>query len=252
MAPTSALKRRKLSAHKGVGKTTKGVAGRKRAETDSESDSEHIATPYNWNKTNITKDKQTSREGQKKISTRASTVSHDTDTTSTTASEDEEEGSVEVLTRINGKTDEIPTTAGVNNRLSINTKDTIDTLQESVAKLEARNRMLASQIRNISKMGGVDKYELMQIRKMVKEDLFKRVKFITTTAMEEKCMKYLSNKLNVPIEMQREWSATYAHCVRDALNNKRNNVSQDLKMEIKGKQCFENDDNIGTTVTHMI
>jgi hypothetical protein len=31
----------------------------------------------------------------------------------------------------------------------------------------------------------VDKYdELMQIRKMVKEDLFKRVKFITTTAMD--------------------------------------------------------------------
>ncbi len=252
MAPTSALKRRKLSANKGVGKTTKVLAGRKRAETDSESDSEHIVTPYNWNKTNITKDKQTSREGPKKIGTRANTVSHDTDTTSTTASEDEEEGSVEVLTRINGRTDEIPTTAGVNNRLSINTKDTIDTLQESVAKLEARNRMLASQIRNISKMGGVDKYELMQIRKMVKEDLFKRVKFITTTAMEEKCMKYLSNKLNVPIEMQREWSATYAHCVRDALNNKRNNVSQDLKTEIKGKQCFENVDNIGTTVTHMI
>lgn len=85
-------------------------------------------------------------------------------------------------------------------------------------------------------MGGVDKYELMQIRKMVKEDLFKRVKFITTTAMEAKCMKYLSNKLNVPAERQHEWSATYAHCVRDALNNKRNNVSQDLKAEIKGKK----------------
>ena len=123
MAPTSALKRRKLPANKGVGKTTKGVAGRKCAETDSESDSEHIVTPYNWNKTNISKDKQTSREGRKKISTRASTVSHDTDTTSTTASEDKEEGSVEVLTRINGRTNEIPTTAGVNNQLSINTKD---------------------------------------------------------------------------------------------------------------------------------
>jgi hypothetical protein len=83
----------------------------------------------------------------------------------------------------------------------------------------------------------VDKYELMQIRKIVKEDLFKRVKFITTMAMEAKCMKYLSNKLNVPAERQHEWSATYAHCVRgDALNNKRNNVSPDLKAEIKGKK----------------
>jgi hypothetical protein len=115
------------------------------------------------------------------------------------------------------------TPAALGGQLQINRNDTVGILQE------------ARQIRNITKMGGVDKYELMQIRKTVKEDLFKRVKFITTTAMEEKCMKYLSNKLNVPAEQQHEWSATYAHCVRDALNNKRNNVSQDLRAEIKGK-----------------
>jgi hypothetical protein len=80
---------------------------------------------------------------------------------------------------------------------------------------------------------------------MVKEDLFKRVKFITTTAMEATCMKYLSNKLNVPAEQQHEWSATYAHCVHDALNNKRNNVSQDLKAEIKGKKWFKEMKDIG-------
>jgi hypothetical protein len=122
-------------------------------------------------------------------------------------------------------------------QLQINRNDTVGSLQESIAKLHARNQMLARQIRNISKMGGVDKYELMQIRKMVKEDLFKRVKFITTTtAMGAKCMKYLSNKLNIPAEQQHEWSAMYAHCVRDALHNKCNNVSQDLKVEIKGKK----------------
>jgi type IV pilus biogenesis protein CpaD/CtpE len=129
------------------------------------------------------------------------------------------------------------TPAALGGQLQINRNDTVSTLQESVAKLHAQNQMLAWQIRNITKMGGVDKYELMQIRKMVKEDLFKRVKFITTTAMEAKCMKYLSNKRNVPAERQHKWSATYAHCVRDALNNKRNNVSQDLKKaEIKGKK----------------
>jgi hypothetical protein len=74
---------------------------------------------------------------------------------------------------------------------------------------------------------------------MVKDDLIKRVRFITTTAMEAKCMKYLTNKLNVPAERQHEWSATYAYCVRDALNNKRNNVSQDLKAEIKDKKWFK-------------
>jgi hypothetical protein len=109
--------------------------------------------------------------------------------------------------------------------------------------------MLARQIRNISKMGGVDKYELMQIRKMVKEDLFKRVKFITTTtAMGAKCMKYLSNKLNIPAEQQHEWSAMYAHCVRDALHNKCNNVSQDLKVEIKGKKWFKDMEDIEQTL----
>jgi hypothetical protein len=71
---------------------------------------------------------------------------------------------------------------------------------------------------------------------MVKDDLIKRVRFITTTAMEAKCMKYLTNKLNVPAERQHEWSATYAYCVHDALNNKRNNVSQDPKAEIKDKK----------------
>ena len=60
MEPTYTLKGRKISANKGVGKT-KGGAGHKHAGTDSESDSEHVVTPYNWNKTNITKDKQTSR-----------------------------------------------------------------------------------------------------------------------------------------------------------------------------------------------
>jgi hypothetical protein len=126
------------------------------------------------------------------------------------------------------------TPAALGGQLQINRNDTVGTKQESIAKLHARNQMLARQIKNITKMGGVDKYELMQIRRMVKEDLFKRVKFFTTTAMEG--MKYLSNKLNVPAERQHEWSATHAHCVRDALNNKRNNVSQDLKAEIKGKK----------------
>jgi type IV pilus biogenesis protein CpaD/CtpE len=73
-------------------------------------------------------------------------------------------------------------------------------------------------------MGGVNRYEVMQLRKMVKEDSFKRVKFITTTATEKKCLQYLMNKLNIFPEIQWYWCATYAHCVCNALNNKRNNV----------------------------
>jgi hypothetical protein len=57
------------------------------------------------------------------------------------------------------------TPAALGGQLQINRNDTVSTLQESVAKLHAQNQMLARQIRNITKMGGVDKYELMQIRK---------------------------------------------------------------------------------------
>jgi bacterioferritin (cytochrome b1) len=89
-------------------------------------------------------------------------------------SEDEEEDSVEVVGKVNKNTRCNLTTTALGNQLQIHhTKDTTDTLQESVAKLEGHNQMLACQIKNITKMGVPDKYELMQIRKMVKEDLFK-------------------------------------------------------------------------------
>ena len=235
MAPTtSTLKRRKVSPTRVV-KKTKGGTGRRRTPTDSDDEEDPVVSPYKWS-TSTSEVKQT-KGGPSTISTRAAAVTADTDSAANSSeSEDEEGDSVEVVKKVTKNTGGNLTPAALGGQLQINRNDTVSTLQESVAKLHARNQMLARQIRNITKMGGVDKYELMQIRKMVKEDLFKRVKFITTTAMEAKCMKYLSNKLNVPAERQHEWSATYAHCVRDALNNKRNNVSQDLKAEIKGKK----------------
>ena len=54
---------------------------------------------------------------------------------------------------------------------------------------------------------------------------------------------YLARKSNVEPETQRDWCATYVHSVRDALNNKCNNVSQDLKTEIKGN--FETNEDVG-------
>jgi hypothetical protein len=231
---TSTLKRRKVSPSRGV-KKTKGGTGRRQTPTDSDDEEDPIVTPYKWS-TSTTRVKQT-KGGPIMISTRATAVTAGTDSVANSSeSEDKEGDSVEVVKKITKNTGDNLTPAALGGQLQINRHDTAGTLQESVAKLHAQNQMLARQIRNVTKIGGVDKYELMQIRKMVQEDLFKRVKFITSTAMEEKCMKYLSNKLNVPAERQHEWSASYAHCVREALNNKRNNVSQDLKAEIKGKK----------------
>jgi hypothetical protein len=204
--------------------------------SDSDDEENLVVTPYKWS-TSTTRVKQT-KGGPITISPRATAVTADTDSAANSLeSEDEAGDSVEVVKKVTKNTGGNLTPAALGGQLQINRNDTVGTtLQESVAKLHARNQMIARQIRNINKMGGVDKYELMQIRKMVKEGLFKRLKFIRTTAMEAKHTKYLSNKLNVPAERQHEWSTTYAHCVRDALNNKRNNVSQDLKAEIKGKK----------------
>jgi hypothetical protein len=201
MAPTtSTLKRRKVSPNRGVQKT-KGDTGRRRTPTDSDDEEDPVVTPYKWS-TSTTKVKQT-KGGPIMIITRATAVTADTDSAANSSeSKDEGGDSVEVVKKVTKNTGGNLTPAALGGQLQINRNDTVGTLQESVAKLHARNQMLARQIRNITKMGGVDKYELMQTRKMVKEDFFKRVKFITTTAMEAKCMKYLSNKLNLSAESQ--------------------------------------------------
>jgi hypothetical protein len=154
MAPASTLKRQKLSPNRGVRKTRGGL-GRKRAKPDSEDDNDPVVTPpYKWS-TNTTRDKQ-SRGGPRTISERARAVTNDTDSADSAGSEDEDEDSVEVVgTKVTKNTGGNRTTAALGNQLlPINTEDTIETLQESVAKLQARNQMLARQIKNITKMGG--------------------------------------------------------------------------------------------------
>jgi hypothetical protein len=55
--------------------------------------------------------------------------------------------------------------------------------------------MLLHQIENETKMGGMDRYEVMQLRKMVEKVLFKWVKVITTTATEKNvCSILLTNQ----------------------------------------------------------
>ncbi len=52
-------------------------------------------------------------------------------------------------------------------------------------------------------------------------------------------MKYLANKFSIKPEDERDWMATYAPYAKDALNNKRNNVSQDLKKAVAGKHMTQ-------------
>ena len=48
-------------------------------------------------------------------------------------------------------------------------------------------------------------------------------------------MKYLATGFHVKEEEHNQWQVIYAHAVREALNNKWNNVAQQLKVEVKGK-----------------
>ena len=107
-------------------------------------------------------------------------------------------------------------------------------MQAQVWALTQQNAVLHRQVAHVTSVGAADKFQIIQVRKMVKEDLFKKVKFITTAATEAACMQYLATKFSVRTEDQRDWTVTYSHYVRDALNNKRNNVAQDLKRELNG------------------
>ena len=111
----------------------------------------------------------------------------------------------------------------------------VDHLQQQVKILEKRNKMLRLQVSSVTSVGAADPFQVLQIRKMVKEDLFKKVKFINKPSLELAYMRYLSNKFSIKQEDERDWMATYAPYAKDVLNNKRNNVSQDLKKAVKGK-----------------
>ena len=108
-------------------------------------------------------------------------------------------------------------------------------MKKQLKQLEQTNSLLKRQVKTITSAGTANMVELAAVRKMAKEDLFKKVKFVTTGKLEENAMKYLAVKFHVKEEDRSQWQVTYACQVREALNNKRNNVAQGLKAEVKGK-----------------
>ncbi len=90
-------------------------------------------------------------------------------------------------------------------------------------------------MRAISKTNLADKFMENEVRKYVKESLWKQCKFITCPETMGDCMAEVASQFAIPVEKREHWKTTYAHAVRDALNNRRNNTSQDLKKELAGK-----------------
>lgn len=104
-----------------------------------------------------------------------------------------------------------------------------------IADYQDRLLRAERQIRAISKTHLADKFMENEVRKYVKESLWKRCKFITSAETMEHCMTEVATHFSIASEKREHWKSTYAHSVRDALNNRRNNTAQDLKKELAGK-----------------
>jgi hypothetical protein len=121
------------------------------------------------------------------------------------------------------------------------TKQTVEEVVLSVVEYQAviaeyKDRLWRAerQVRAISKTNLADKFMENEVRKYVKESLWNRCKFITCPETMEDCMTEVASQFAIPLDKREHWKSTYAHAVRDALNNRRNNTSQDLKKELTG------------------
>jgi hypothetical protein len=104
-------------------------------------------------------------------------------------------------------------------------------LIETEGQLERAER----QVRAIKKTRVADMFLEGQVRTWPKETLWKMCKFITNDQTMHKVMQNASKHFKVPASEQEHWKASYAHIVKDRLNQKRNASSQDLRKTIKSK-----------------
>ncbi len=104
-------------------------------------------------------------------------------------------------------------------------------LIETEGRLDRAER----QVRAISKTRIADTFLEGQVRTWTKETLWKMCKFITNDKTMHQVMQKASKHFKVPAKEQEHWMSSYAHIVRDGLNQKRNACSQDLRKTIKSK-----------------
>ena len=143
---------------------------------------------------------------------------------------DEEEGEQVQIVTPRGKTSDKPTMGDAEAEVIL----TVEQYQSIIRDYKERLVMAERQVRAISKTSLADRFMENEVRKYVKESLWKRCKFITCTETMSDCMNEVAAQFAIVAEKREHWKSTYAHAVRDALNNRRNNSSQDLKKELTG------------------
>lgn len=105
----------------------------------------------------------------------------------------------------------------------------------ALIQAEARVNRAERQVRAISRTRLSDTFIEGQVRTWAKETLWKQCKFITNDRTMNRVMKKASKHFKVPLDERPHWMSTYAHLVRDGLNQKRNACSQDLRKTVKSK-----------------
>jgi hypothetical protein len=98
-------------------------------------------------------------------------------------------------------------------------------LRVALANTAKRLQHAEKQVRAISRTRIADSFQEGQVRSWTKENLWKQVKFITNDLTMNKIMTKAAKHFKVPKEEREHWMSTYAHIVRDGLNQKRNACS---------------------------
>jgi hypothetical protein len=108
-------------------------------------------------------------------------------------------------------------------------------LRTALIEAEERVARAERQVRAISKIRIADTFVEGQVRTWAKESLWKMCKFITNENTMNQIMAKASKHFQVPESERQQWMATFAHIVRDGLNQKRNACCQDLRKSLKSK-----------------
>ena len=108
-------------------------------------------------------------------------------------------------------------------------------LMTALIEAEERATRAERQVRAISKIRIADTFQEGQVRTWAKETLWKMCKFITNEKTMNQVMAKASKHFQITGAEKQQWMATFAHIVRDGLNQKRNACTQDLRKSLKSK-----------------
>lgn len=110
------------------------------------------------------------------------------------------------------------------------------------ADLQKENKALKTQIQKQTRMAKLkkasndeDELVTIKLRRYVKEQLWKKVKFITDDTVLQKAMNACAKHFGVDDKEKPDWKLRHAKEVQFSINNRRNNCAQDLEKAYMSK-----------------